>query len=105
MGIEQFFRDSKSKRNGWSLRDTGLTDPARLDRLLLVLALAYLLLTGLGLGAAARFRPGQWASNHRPGEYGPFQIGRFTLAQLRLPIHLLLRALIANAAAGGGNWG
>lgn len=104
MGIEQFFRDQKSKRNGWSLRDTGLTDPARLDRLLLILALAYLLLTGLGLCAAARFRPGQWGSNHRPGEYSPFQIGRFTLDQLRLPIHLLLRALVANTGRGG-KWG
>ena len=32
MTIEQLFRDHKSKRNGWSLRDTQIKTPARLDR-------------------------------------------------------------------------
>lgn len=36
MTIEQLFRDHKSKRNGWSLRDTQLKTAARLDRLLLI---------------------------------------------------------------------
>ena len=27
MTIEQLFRDDKSKRNGWSLRDTQITNP------------------------------------------------------------------------------
>ncbi len=44
MAVEQCFRDSKSERNGWALRDSGITDPARLDRLLLILAPAMLLL-------------------------------------------------------------
>lgn len=44
----------KNKRNGWALRDTGLSDPVRLDRLILVLALAYLLLMGVGLIAAVQ---------------------------------------------------
>ncbi len=57
--MEQLFRDDKSKRNGWSrrgaaadsrsLRDTQITKPDRLDRLLLILAIAYLLLCGVGL--------------------------------------------------------
>jgi hypothetical protein len=34
MGIEQLFRDTKNKRNGWSPRDTKITRPDRLDRLL-----------------------------------------------------------------------
>ena len=42
--IEELFHDDKSKRNGWSLRDTQITRPDRLDRLLLILAIAYLLL-------------------------------------------------------------
>ncbi len=46
MTTEQLFRDHKSKRNGWSLRDTQLSTPDRLDRLLLALAVAYLLLCG-----------------------------------------------------------
>ena len=49
MTIEELFRDDKNKRNGWSLRDTKITRPDRLDRLLLILAIAYLLLCGIGL--------------------------------------------------------
>ena len=41
MTIEELFRDHKNKRNGWSLRDTQITKPDRIDRLLLILALAY----------------------------------------------------------------
>jgi Transposase DDE domain len=105
MQIEQFFRDAKSKRNGWSLRDTGLTRPERLDRLILILALAYLLLVGLGLCAAGRFRSGKWASNNRDGEYSAFQIGQFMLDQLRLKTHLLLRAILANSEGRETKWG
>jgi hypothetical protein len=32
MTVEQLFRDDKSKRNGWSLRETKITCPDRLDR-------------------------------------------------------------------------
>lgn len=32
MQIEEFFRDGKSKRDGWSLRDTALTRPDPPDR-------------------------------------------------------------------------
>lgn len=105
MQIEQFFRDAKSKRNGWSLRDTGLTRPERLDRLILILALAYLLLVGLGLCAIGRFRPGRWASNNRQGEYSAFQVGQFMLDQLRLKTHLLLKALLANSEIPETKWG
>ena len=65
MTIEQLFRDHKSKRNGWSLRDTQLTTPQRLDRLLLVLALAYLLLCGIGLLARRTHRPSAWCSSSK----------------------------------------
>ncbi len=51
VGIGELFRDAKSVRNGFALRHTRVTKARRLDRLLLVLALAYLLLTGLGLRA------------------------------------------------------
>lgn len=63
MTIEQLFRDHKSKRNGWSLRDTQLETPQRLDRLLLILAIAYLLLCGLGLIARRTHRPSAWCSS------------------------------------------
>ena len=58
MAVEELFRDDKSLRNGWALRLTQLTKAGRLDRLLLVLALAYWLLVGLGL-LARLFRHGE----------------------------------------------
>ena len=48
MGIEEYFRDTKSKRNGFGLRLTLIRCPRRLERLLLVLALAYWLLVATG---------------------------------------------------------
>jgi hypothetical protein len=57
MTIEQLFRDDKNKRNGWSLRDTKVAEAERLDRLLLILAIAYMLLCGGGLLAKQEFKP------------------------------------------------
>ena len=76
MTIEQLFRDDKNKRNGWSLRDTKITRPDRLDRLLLlVLAVAYLLLCGVGLLAKQQFKPLAWCSTNRDIECSVFTIG------------------------------
>jgi hypothetical protein len=82
MTIEQLFRDYKSKRNGWSLRDTQLTTPQRLDRLLLILAIAYLLLCGIGLMAQKRFKPGDWCSNNKATTCSIFLIGQQMLRKL-----------------------
>ncbi len=65
MTIEQLFRDGKNKRNGWSLRDTQLTTPDRLDRLILILAIAYLLLCGLGLIARQNHKPSAWNASSK----------------------------------------
>lgn len=75
MTIEQLFRDDKSKRNGWSLRDTKITRPDRLDRLLLVLAVTYLLLCGVGLMAKALLSPSEWCSTNRENECSIYTIG------------------------------
>ena len=72
--IEQLFRDGKSKRNGWSLRDTQLKTPERLDRLLLILALAYLLLCGIGLMARRTHGPAAWCSSSKE-QCSIFRIG------------------------------
>lgn len=77
MSIEAYFRDAKSKRNGFALRLIQIKDSQRLSRFLLVLALAYLLLITVGLYASQRFRPGQWCSNNRAAECSLFTIGRF----------------------------
>jgi hypothetical protein len=74
MTIEQLFRDGKSKRNGWSLRDTQLKAPQRLDRLLLILALAYLLLCGIGLIARRTHSPAAWCSSSKE-QCSIFRIG------------------------------
>lgn len=82
MTIEQLFRDHKSKRNGWSLRDTQLSTPQRLDRLLLVLALAYLLLCGIGLIARRTHRPSAWCSSNKD-QCSIFLIGLLMRSKLR----------------------
>jgi hypothetical protein len=82
MTIEQLFRDHKSKRNGWSLRDTQIQTPQRLDRLLLILAIAYLLLCGLGLIARSTHRPSAWCSTTRQIECSIFQIGLIMLRRI-----------------------
>jgi len=84
MTIEELFRDGKNKRNGWSLRDTQITRPDRIDRLLLILALAYLLLCGVGLLAKARYRPSAWCSSNDPMACSVFFIGRVMLARMQL---------------------
>lgn len=104
MSIEQLFRDGKNKRYGWALRDTGLTRPQRLDRLILILALAYLLLIGVGLVAKARFRPGHWSSNNRQDAASLFFIGQQMLARIGLPLTLIagLKQQLQNEIQ---NWG
>lgn len=82
MTIEQLFRDGKSKRNGWSLRDTQLSTPERLDRMLLILAVAYLLLCGLGLIARTKHKPSAWCSSSKE-QCSVFQIGLIMLKKLK----------------------
>jgi hypothetical protein len=103
MSIEQLFRDGKNKRHGWSLRDTGLRHPERLDRLILILALAYLLLMGVGLIAKARFRPGHWSSNNRDDSMSLFRIGQLMLTNVGL--RGLIPALQRQLASEVPKWG
>jgi hypothetical protein len=105
MGIEQLFRDLKNKRNGWSLRDTGITSPDRLDRLLLVLVLAYLLLVGLALLAVRGRRTGAWTSNNREGEVSLFQVGLLEYTPARLVPLAVLRAVLTSNAEQVPKWG
>jgi len=105
MTIEELFRDQKNKRNGWSLRDTQLTRPERLDRLLLILALAYVLLCGLGLLASKTLRPGAWCSNNRAGECSVFVIGQAMLDRLKARPSQAWAALAQATEQTAGNWG
>lgn len=93
MTIEEYFRDTKSKRNGFALRLIQIKSSERLSRWLLILAFAYILLVAVGLYAAKRLRPGQWCSNNRRGECSLFMIGK-TVQHRTLPsLNYLLRML------------
>lgn len=105
MTIEELFRDHKSKRNGWSLRDTQVSTAGRLDRLLLVLALAYILLVGLGLHCRRHYRPGTWCSNNRDDTLCDFAIARAMLAKVRILPGTAFRLLLAASVAAVPNWG
>jgi hypothetical protein len=104
MTIEELFRDHKNKRNGWSLRDTKITRPQRLDRLLLILAIAYLLLCGIGLIALKTGGPGDWSSSTR-NECSVFTIGRIMLVRLRTTVSQALLAVISATEDAVPNWG
>ncbi|HEY2236203.1 MAG TPA: IS4 family transposase [Candidatus Angelobacter sp.] len=104
MTIEELFRDQKNKRNGWSLRDTKITRPERLDRLLLILAIAYLLLCGIGLIALQTGKPGDWASSTR-NQCSVFTIGKIMLQRLEATGAAVLAAIILANEQAVPNWG
>lgn len=105
MTIEQLFRDHKSKRNGWSLRDTKITLPERIDRLLLILAIAYLLLCGVGIIAKGRFRPSAWCSTNRQRECSLYTIGLIMLAKMQVTPQQAFAAVRELSEAVAPNWG
>ena len=104
MTIEQLFRDAKNTRNGWGLRDTKLTRADRLDRLLLILAIAYLLLCGVGLVALATRRPGEWNAGSK-NHCSVFTIGRVMLTRLQLSAVQAVRAFVQASEEVVQKWG
>jgi hypothetical protein len=104
MTIEQLFRDGKSKRNGWSLRDTQISKPDRLDRLILILAVAYLLLCGIGLIAQSRYKPGAWCSSSKE-RCSVFQIGLIMLTNMSLTPAQAFAAVLKLSEEVVGKWG
>ncbi len=105
MAVEELFRDDKSKRNGFSLRHTQLTKPDRVDRLLLILALAYWLLCGIGLLARQRYRPGQWCSSNDPKQCSVFTIGRIMRTEMQVAAAAAFAAVAAAVEEAAPNWG
>jgi hypothetical protein len=94
MTIEELFRDDKNRRNGMALRNTQLTKADRIDRLLLILALAYWLLVGIGLLARQRFRPGQWCSSNDEGQCSAFTIGKIMVDDLQVSAAAAFRIIL-----------
>lgn len=105
MTIEQLFRDHKSKRNGWSLRDTGIKSPDRLDRMILILALAYLMLCGVGLLAKAVGHPGQWCSSTAMTACSVFVIGQVMLHRFKCSAAQAFAAIFKATEIEAPNWG
>lgn len=105
MTIEQLFRDDKSKRNGWSLRDTKITKPERIDRLLLILAIAYLLLCGVGLIAKTQFRPSAWCSTNRDNECSIYTIGLIMLEKIQATASQAFAAVLKLSEEVAPKWG
>ena len=103
MSIEEYFRDAKSLRNGFALRLTLIQDPRRLERLLLILAIAYLLLVAIGLQCQKTYRSGQWCSTNRRNECSLVSIGRYMFERFEQSIAMALRSL--RQAIVSGNWG
>jgi hypothetical protein len=105
MTVEELFRDGKNKRNGFSLRHTKITKPDRIDRLLLILALAYWLLCGIGLLARQRYRPGQWCSSNDPKQCSVFTIGRLMLTEMQVTAAAAFAAVAAAIEEAAPKWG
>jgi hypothetical protein len=104
MSIEVLFRDQKNKLNGWALRTTKITRADRLDRMLLILALAYWLLCGIGLIALRTCKPGHWSSGSK-NDCSIFTIGRVMVDRLELSAAQALAALLKALAGISGKWG
>jgi hypothetical protein len=104
MTIEELFRDQKNQLNGWALRTTKIQRADRLDRMILILALAYLLLCGIGLIALATHRPGAWSSSSK-NDCSVFTIGRVMLTRLHLSVGQVLQAIVHASEEAARKWG
>lgn len=105
MDIEECFRDKKSVNNGWGLRHMRIHTAEGLDHLLLILALAYLILCGLGLYALGHLQPRLWCANNRAGECSLFTIGRRLLGQLQVTIKQLFTEIELCSKSLTPRWG
>lgn len=105
MTVEELFRDEKNRRNGFALRNIQIQRADRIDRLLLILALAYILLVGIGLRAQQQYSPAVWCSSTGGRQCSVFTIGRVLTDQLQIPPHLALAAVALAITQAAPNWG
>ena len=105
MAVEELFRDGKDGRYGLGLGQTQVRTTARLDRLILIVALALILLIGLGLVARGRFRPCAWCSSNNPTECSDVTVGRRMWDHIREPPELLFAHVVRATFLSVGNWG
>jgi Transposase DDE domain len=105
MAVEELFRDGKDGRYGFALGQTQVTQARRIDRLILILALAIWLLTGLGRAARRQFRPGAWCSSNNPGQCSDVTVGRLMWDQLAEPPENLFAEVVRATFESLPNWG
>jgi len=108
MSIEELFRDEKNIRYGWGLRQTKVHTAGRLERLLLVLAFAYLLLLLVGFTCRDTMSEAYWASavSKSQDQACGFTIGRYMLGHTRWHLKPLLTAFTKMLTGWvEGNWG
>lgn len=105
MGIEECFRDAKNVNNGWHLRKVRVMTAQALDHLLLILALAYLLLCGLGLYCLGHLPPRLWCGNNRPGECGVFTIAKRLLNLIEVSVEQLFAEIESCTKSLAPRWG
>ena len=79
--------------------------PDRLDRLLLILAIAYLLLCGVGLIAKSQFAPSAWCSTNRDNECSIYTIGLIMLNKIDASPPAAFAAVIELSELVSPNWG
>ena len=108
MSIEALFRDGKNTRYGWGLRQTKVGTAGRLERLLLVLAFAYLLLPLIGLVCRNTMSEEHWASavSKSQDQACGFMIGRHMQDRAKWRLEALLEAFAEMLTDWAeGNWG
>lgn len=105
MAVEELFRDGKDGRYGLGLGQAQVQTTGRLDRLILIVALALILLIGLGLVARGRFRPGAWCSSNNPAECSDVTVGRRMWERIREPPQLLFAHVVQATLLSVENWG
>src|SRR5262245_37999641 len=105
MAVEELFRDEKDGRYGLGRGQTQVQTAAQLDRLILVLALAIILLIGSGRVARGRLRPGAWRSRHDASECRAVPVGRRIWDQIAEPPERLIEEVVRATLLSVGNWG
>jgi hypothetical protein len=105
MAIEELFRDSKDGRYGLGWGRTQVETAGRLDRLILIVALALILLSGLDRVARGRFRPSAWCSSNDPRECSDVTVGRRMWERIDAPPERLLDEVVRATLLSVGNWG
>jgi len=71
----------------------------------LILAIAYLLLCGIGLIAKTRFKPGAWCSSNRDSECSIYTIGLMMLKKIRATPPQAFAAVLELSETVLRNWG